>query len=325
MLSIRYISCLRRCGSNISARSDVVSATVGKTSMGSPRPQLYSKSDLFQFHLDNIGNSFSRSSKMFSTHHNETPLMNLEGFRSEVDRNVYRTLKKLTNSRTRLSNLKSNMNVESSREIEIKEVELKISGLQESLNTIRNIATELKEVHRSDDPNLDRLFRQGASLGISDKPKSIQPRGPKKLKSQPPPSRLPYYSYMSVDGISIRVGRQSKDNDEISCNSEYRDDADWWMHVANTPGSHVVIRSQDDTLQTTFPETVIDAALLAVVNSKASTSKGRVKVNLTRVRNVSKPVGAKPGLVRLSGEIVSVTVDLRAETRRLQRLLTTKS
>ena len=41
-----------------------------------------------------------------------------------------------------------------------------------------------------------------------------------------------------------------------------------WLHVANNPGSHVVIRSVDDNLPTLYPETLKDAALLAGVNSK---------------------------------------------------------
>ena len=120
------------------------------------------------------------------------------------------------------------------------------------------------------------------------------------------------------------MGRTSKDNDEVSCNPEHRDNADWWLHVSGCPGSHVIIRSHDDALQSTAPETVVDAAVLAVVNSKAANAKGRVKVNLIRARNVSKPFGAKPGLVRLSGDIYTVSVDVKAEAKRLQRLLETK-
>ena len=36
-----------------------------------------------------------------------------------------------------------------------------------------------------------------------------------------------------------------------------------------------------------------------------------MKVNYTRCRNVSKPIGAKPGLVKLSGDVGVVTVDLK--------------
>ena len=45
-----------------------------------------------------------------------------------------------------------------------------------------------------------------------------------------------------------------------------------------------------------------------------------VKVTLTRCRQVSKPAGAKPGLVRLSGAVQTVTVDMKAAEERLQRL-----
>lgn len=66
-------------------------------------------------------------------------------------------------------------------------------------------------------------------------------------------------------------------------------------------------------------QTVMDAALLAAVNSKAKQS-GKVQVSLTRCRKMSKPVNAKAGLVHLSGEVLTVSVDLRQELSRLDRL-----
>ena len=59
-------------------------------------------------------------------------------------------------------------------------------------------------------------------------------------------------------------------------------------------GSHVVIRSTNNNLPTDHYETLKDAALLAAVNSKAS-SMGKVPVTYTRCRNVSKPVGGSYG------------------------------
>ena len=54
------------------------------------------------------------------------------------------------------------------------------------------------------------------------------------------------------------------------------------MHVAGCPGSHVVIRSQDDDLP---EETVRDAAALTAKYSKAP-QKGKVRVSLVRCRQV---------------------------------------
>mmetsp|Transcript_18287 Transcript_18287/g.24762 ORF Transcript_18287/g.24762 Transcript_18287/m.24762 type:complete len:106 (-) Transcript_18287:177-494(-) len=91
---------------------------------------------------------------------------------------------------------------------------------------------------------------------------------------------------------------------------------EWWMHAAGSAGSHVVIRCEDDPLP---KETVQDAAVLAAKYSKAGAG-GRTRVSLTRCRNVSKPPGAKPGLVRLSGDVATVQVDMKASAKRLERL-----
>lgn len=61
--------------------------------------------------------------------------------------------------------------------------------------------------------------------------------GPKKVKGKPLPPRKPYHIYTGLDGLEIRVGRGASDNDELSCNPEHRDGADWWMHVAGCAGS----------------------------------------------------------------------------------------
>jgi hypothetical protein len=43
-----------------------------------------------------------------------------------------------------------------------------------------------------------------------------------------------------------------------------------------------------------------------------------------RCRNVSKPKGAKPGLVQLNGDVATIRIDVKAESKRLERLEKTK-
>jgi len=112
-------------------------------------------------------------------------------------------------------------------------------------------------------------------------------------------TRLPYREYLSADNICIRVGRSDRENDELSCNPIYREDDFWWMHVDGMPGSHIVICSTLDDLCTTHKQTILDAAFLAALNSKADHSR-TVPVHLTRCYNVSKANNSKPGLVQLS-------------------------
>eukprot|EP01034_Spumella_vulgaris_P021945 gene21945-28025_t len=134
--------------------------------------------------------------------------------------------------------------------------------------------------------------------------------------------RLPYHVYKSSDDIEIWVGRTAEDNDELSCNSKLRHNNEWWLHAAGCAGSHVVIKCTDDDLPTKYRQTVLDAAYLAAVNSKAHTTGGgnRSGVNLTRCRNISKPRGAVAGLVHLSGECSTVSITPKKETERKERL-----
>ena len=116
------------------------------------------------------------------------------------------------------------------------------------------------------------------------------------------------------------MGKQAKDNDVLSTDPAHRDSDDWWMHAQGCPGSHVVIRV--DSLGGGGPlprEVELDAAVLAANYSKAALT-GTVGVSLCKARQVSKPFGAKPGLVQLSGDVKVVKVNWRKERGRLERL-----
>ena len=63
---------------------------------------------------------------------------------------------------------------------------------------------------------------------------------------------------------------------------------EWWLHVAGTAGSHVVIKSRDDELETKYGETLLDAATIAAHFSKGKNSNNIVPVHYTRCRSVKK-------------------------------------
>jgi predicted ribosome quality control (RQC) complex YloA/Tae2 family protein len=288
--------------------------------------------------LPSLMNRFIYSSSLQSTDNSDDNMekINLAGFKSEVDRAVYRTFKKVNKAKEKLSKTRQQVQdiarsdddtgKSEMKDIGIDELEIVAMGHEENLKILRSIDSDLKSIKSSSDPTLSKLFREASKLGVSDRPPPKPERGPKRAKGKTPPPRKPYHVYTSKDGISIRVGRQNTDNDELSCNVEHRDSADWWLHVSGSAGSHVIIRSHDDHLQENHPQTVKDAALLAVVNSKGA-KRGKVSVNLCRARNVSKPAGAKPGLVRLNGDIYDVVVDANTDKSKesLKRLEETKN
>ena len=155
-------------------------------------------------------------------------------------------------------------------------------------------------------------------LGVNDEPPKRAPRGHKKKKgprASDVAPRRPYRRYYSESNIEIRVGKQAPDNDALSLLPEHRDGADWWMHASGCPGSHVVIRTHDASPDNNVLQ---DAAALAARQSKCSGAV--IKVSLCRCRDVSKPRGAKAGLVQLNGNVRTISVNMKEAEKRLKRL-----
>jgi predicted ribosome quality control (RQC) complex YloA/Tae2 family protein len=102
--------------------------------------------------------------------------------------------------------------------------------------------------------------------------------------------------YRSSDGYEIIVGRRAKENDQLTF--RVARSYDTWMHAADYPGSHVVVRARgrDEPVP---HRTIVEAAQLAAHFSQAG-KDSKVAVNYTQRKFVSKPRGAAPGLVYLS-------------------------
>lgn len=117
------------------------------------------------------------------------------------------------------------------------------------------------------------------------------------LKNRNPKGRnkalklLPPKEYTSSDGFTIYVGRNNKQNDKLTLKTARN--YDMWLHTKDIPGSHVIIVSDNREITDTA---ILEAASLAAYNSKAKESDN-VPVDYTIVKNVSKPSGAKPGMV----------------------------
>ena len=72
---------------------------------------------------------------------------------------------------------------------------------------------------------------------------------------------------------------------------------DTWMHAADYPGSHVVIRNPN---RRDVPQrTLVEAAQLAAFYSQGKTQP-KAAVHYTQKKFVNKPRGAAPGLVSLA-------------------------
>ena len=104
-------------------------------------------------------------------------------------------------------------------------------------------------------------------------------------------SRLSPMRFASTDGYPIYVGRNNRQNDELTFKSARKDDL--WLHAQKVHGSHVIISCAG----TTPPDnTVTQAAQLAAYYAE-STGGQNISVDVTPVKQVKKLPGAKPGMV----------------------------
>ena len=117
--------------------------------------------------------------------------------------------------------------------------------------------------------------------------------------SSPPHQKVRLRTYRLPGGWQVLVGRTDADNDYLSFQVARPDD--WWFHIRGMPGSHVILQGPPGA--DPDRETLQRAAALAAYYSKARNA-GVVAVSGTRVRDVSKPRGAKAGTVQIRHEQV---------------------
>lgn len=110
----------------------------------------------------------------------------------------------------------------------------------------------------------------------------------KKVKRE---SKLPPLLYRSFEGVDILVGRNNYQNDQLTLKRANREHI--WLHTKDVAGSHVIICAEFADID---ERTIVEAAEIAAYHSDARLSS-QVPVDLTEVKFVKKPKGAKPGMV----------------------------
>lgn len=115
----------------------------------------------------------------------------------------------------------------------------------------------------------------------------------KQISKESKEPKKPYIEYFSKTGIPIWVGRSASMNDQLTF--RYARGKDLWLHVADHPGSHVVIRHESPD-----EETLQQALQLALHHSKARRFK-EGEVVLTHVKHVRR-IGKQKGKVQIAEE-----------------------
>ncbi len=128
-----------------------------------------------------------------------------------------------------------------------------------------------------------------------------------KLKKNPTPMR-----FVTSDGYEVYCGKNNLQNDYVT--TKLADKNDYWFHVKNAAGSHVVLKcGADEPPATSFTE----CAEIALLYS-SEREKPQAAVDYTRARYVKKPSGSKPGFVIYERNHTAYVTANREKTEALQ-------
>lgn len=111
-------------------------------------------------------------------------------------------------------------------------------------------------------------------------------RSAKKEKTKSKP-----FHYRSASGYDIYVGKNNYQNEELSFKMATGND--WWFHAKGVPGSHVIVKANNEEL----PDSVFEeAGRLAGFYSKGRENE-KVEIDYLQKKNLKKPAGTALGFV----------------------------
>lgn len=142
---------------------------------------------------------------------------------------------------------------------------------------------------------IERIVAAGDETALALFEGAVKTLQAKKSKRKPADKIPGVRRYRSSDGYEILVGRAAQTNDQLTFRIARPHDL--WLHSADYPGSHVVVRNH--TRSEIPHRTIIEAAQIAAKFSQAG-DDSRVNVHYTHRKFLSKPKGGAPGLVRMS-------------------------
>ena len=161
-----------------------------------------------------------------------------------------------------------------------KELTRQIALGEEELQYLKSVLEELNRAET--EAELDEI-RQELHAGGYVKSDT----GKRKMKQ----SKLQPMRFESTDGYPIYVGRNNRQNDELTFRLARKDDI--WCHASKVHGSHVIISCGG----TTPPDdTVTQAAQLAAYYAETGGGQN-IPVDVTTVKQVRKVPSGKPGMV----------------------------
>ena len=148
---------------------------------------------------------------------------------------------------------------------------------------LQYLESVLEELNRADtEAELEEIRQELQSGGYL-----RQEPGRKRMKQ----GKLPPMRFESTDGFPIYVGRNNRQNDELTFKLARKDDI--WCHASKVHGSHVIISCGGKTPP---DNTITQAAQLAAYYAETGGGQN-IPVDVTPVKQVKKIPSGKPGMV----------------------------
>lgn len=136
--------------------------------------------------------------------------------------------------------------------------------------------------------DIEEIYEEIAENNIfSDKLKYKKETNKKNKKAKPlTKNKLTSFNPLKyvIDGYTILVGRNNKENDYLTC--KFANKNDIWFHTKDIHGSHVILKTNAN--EKVPEEILLEAAKLAAKHSKAKNSS-HVPVDFCKVSYVKKP------------------------------------
>jgi predicted ribosome quality control (RQC) complex YloA/Tae2 family protein len=168
-------------------------------------------------------------------------------------------------------------------------IEKRHQAVRARLGEWRALAAPAAAVRTAAD--LDRLREAMAGLGLVHAPRPGKGDLPPRPKEAPARVRR----YTSPDGLLIMVGKSGEENDTLTF--RVASPGDFWLHAADRPGAHVVVRNPK-RLKTLPEKSLRVAAEIAAYHSGAR-QEAKVEVHYTQRKHVHKRKGMPSGQVLL--------------------------
>lgn len=176
----------------------------------------------------------------------------------------------------------------------VKEKQIQMEETQSDIDYLESVLTYLENTGKVEE--IEALRAELTETGYLKKRKVNYKE--KKFKAKP-------IRYTSPSGFPVFVGRNNKENDELTLRTASKTDI--WFHTKDIPGSHVILQISAGNREMSgieagslafedIADDILFCCAIAAYYSKGRASEN-VPVDYVKVKHVKKPAGAKPGMV----------------------------